>query len=126
MRARLGLQQNRIVLAQESVLALRERVAELEKTRDANDVPVFKISSARTDLDQAEAHLIDQIVALSGDGGLKIGAPLLSGAVVTAKVVGATQGPKLVVQKFRRRKNYRRRTGHRQKYTQVKIGKILA
>jgi hypothetical protein len=61
---KIGLQQNRIVLAQESVLALRERVAELEKTRDANDVPVFKISSARTDLDQAEANLIDQIVAL--------------------------------------------------------------
>jgi hypothetical protein len=61
---KIGMQQNRIVLAQETVLALRKRVEELEKTRDSDDVPVFKISSARTDLDQAEAHLIEQIVAL--------------------------------------------------------------
>ena len=40
-------------------------------------------------------------------------------------MLGPTQGPKLVVQKFRRRKNSRRRTGHRQLHTQVKIGKIV-
>jgi large subunit ribosomal protein L21 len=39
-------------------------------------------------------------------------------------VVGETKGEKLVVQKFRRRKNSRRRTGHRQKFTLVKITKI--
>jgi large subunit ribosomal protein L21 len=44
--------------------------------------------------------------------------------VVTAKVVGLVQGPKLVVQKFRRRKNERRRTGHRQMFTRVVIDKI--
>ena len=61
---KIGLQQNRIVLAQETVLELRKRLAELEKTRDTDDVPVFKISTARTDLDQAEANLIEQVVAL--------------------------------------------------------------
>jgi multidrug efflux pump subunit AcrA (membrane-fusion protein) len=61
---KIGLQQNRIVLAQETVLDLRKRVGELEKTRDSEDVAIFEISSARTDLDQAEADLIQQIIDL--------------------------------------------------------------
>ena len=43
---------------------------------------------------------------------------------MTAEVVSVTQGPKLVIQKARRRKNYRRKTGHRQLHTRVKISKI--
>ena len=43
---------------------------------------------------------------------------------VTAEVLSVVQGPKLVVQKARRRKNYRRKTGHRQLYTRIKIEKI--
>jgi large subunit ribosomal protein L21 len=50
--------------------------------------------------------------------------PVLAGVTITAEVVGVTQGPKLTVQKFRRRKTYRRKTGHRQIYTPVKISKI--
>lgn len=61
---KIGLQQNRIVLAQETVLDLRKRLEELEKTRDTDEVPMFKISTARTDLDQAEANLIEQVVGL--------------------------------------------------------------
>jgi hypothetical protein len=61
---KIGLQQNRIVLAQETVLDLRKRLEELEKTRDTDDLPVFKISTLRTDVDRAEANLIDQIVTL--------------------------------------------------------------
>jgi len=66
----------------------------------------------------------DQVLALSTESGLKIGKPTVAGAVVTAEVVGETKGEKLTVQKFRRRKNSRRRTGHRQKYTKVRISKI--
>jgi large subunit ribosomal protein L21 len=66
----------------------------------------------------------DKVLAVSGDGGLKLGQPLVSGATVTAEVVGVEMGDKVFVQKFRRRKNYRRRTGHRQMFTRVKISKI--
>jgi large subunit ribosomal protein L21 len=67
----------------------------------------------------------DQVLAIGGgDSGLTLGSPGLSGASVTAEVVGVGQGPKLVVQKMRRRKNSRRKTGHRQLVTRVKIGKI--
>jgi large subunit ribosomal protein L21 len=66
----------------------------------------------------------DQVLAVRNDSGLQVGQPMLSAATVTAEVLSVTQGPKLVVQKFRRRKNSRRKTGHRQLYTRVKIQKI--
>jgi large subunit ribosomal protein L21 len=73
----------------------------------------------------------DRVLAIgqvegSKEKGLKLGIPTLAGASVTAEVVGAGQGPKLVVQKMRRRKNSRRKTGHRQLVTRVKISKISA
>ena len=66
----------------------------------------------------------DRVLAYRDEEGLKIGRPLLDAAVVTGQVLGIDQAPKLLVQKFRRRKNYRRRTGHRQIYTRVRIEKI--
>ena len=67
----------------------------------------------------------EQVLAYGDDSGTKIGQPTLSGASVVAKVVGVTQGPKLVVQKLRRRKNSRRKTGHRQLLTTVRVSKIV-
>ena len=65
-----------------------------------------------------------RVLAFRNGEVFKLGQPVLAAAAVTAEVLGVVQGPKLVVQKFRRRKNYRRRTGHRQLYTRVKIHKI--
>lgn len=66
----------------------------------------------------------DRVLALSNGGELQLGTPAVAGASVTAKVVGVQMGEKLVIQKMRRRKNFRRRTGHRQMYTRVKIEAI--
>ena len=52
---------------------------------------------------------------------VKTGQPTVKGAKVTAEIVGEAKGKKLFVFKFKRRKNYRRKTGHRQKYTEIKI-----
>jgi large subunit ribosomal protein L21 len=61
-------------------------------------------------------------VLLSSDGKtVKAGAPLVKGAKVVGEVVGAGKEPKIYVFKFKRRKNYRRKTGHRQGYTEVRI-----
>jgi large subunit ribosomal protein L21 len=61
-------------------------------------------------------------VLLSSDGEtIKAGAPLVKGAQVLAEVVGQGKEPKIYVFKFKRRKNYRRKTGHRQKFTEVRI-----
>jgi large subunit ribosomal protein L21 len=68
----------------------------------------------------------DSVLAVSDEGGLKLGKPTLKGAVVTAEVLGTRFGKKLIVQKLRRRKNSRRKTGHRQLSTTVRIQRIKA
>jgi large subunit ribosomal protein L21 len=60
------------------------------------------------------------------DGGAKIGAPAIDGAVVKAEVLEQTKGPKVVIFKKRRRKNYRRKRGHRQPLTVLRIQDISA
>ncbi len=67
----------------------------------------------------------DQVLLVAGDA-VKLGKPLVGGAKVEAKIVGQGLGRKLVVFKFRRRKNYRRKTGHRQPYTALEITNIVA
>lgn len=68
----------------------------------------------------------DQVLAVGGKDGLKVGTPLVSGAKVKAEVVGRTRGEKLIVFKKRRRQNSRRKNGHRQDYLAVKITGIAA
>ena len=61
-------------------------------------------------------------VLLSSDGDtIRAGAPFVKGASVVGEVVGDGKEPKIYVFKFKRRKNYRRKTGHRQKFTEVRI-----
>lgn len=68
----------------------------------------------------------DRVLLTSVDGVRRLGLPLLDGASVVAEVVEAeVKAPKLEIQKFRRRKNYRRHTGHRQRHTIVKINSIV-
>jgi large subunit ribosomal protein L21 len=89
------------------------------------------VEGQELDIDYRDAHAGDEItfgsvLAHSNGSSLTLGEPTVSGAKVTGKVVGIVQGDKIVVQKFRRRKNMRRRTGHRQLHTRVKIEAISA
>ena len=59
--------------------------------------------------------------AEAGSEAPKIGRPLVQGAAVAAEITAQDRGKKLVIFKFRRRKNYRRKNGHRQPYTELKI-----
>ena len=68
--------------------------------------------------------IFDKVLLIAGDGEPTIGAPVLEGARVVAKVVRQFRDKKIVIQKFRRRKNLRRRNGHRQSYTTVKITSV--
>jgi large subunit ribosomal protein L21 len=67
-----------------------------------------------------ETVTFDQVLLVGGDA-LKIGTPLVAGAKVTAKVVAQAREKKIIVFKFRRRKNYRRKNGHRQPFTALEI-----
>lgn len=67
----------------------------------------------------------DSVLLVSDEkGDVKIGTPLLSGVTVLAEALEEFKGKKVVVGKFKRRKNYRRKKGHRQAYTSVKIKSI--
>jgi large subunit ribosomal protein L21 len=67
---------------------------------------------------------LDRVLLISGEGGVQVGKPTIAGASVSAEVLSQDLGEKLYIQKMRRRKNYRRRTGHRQMYTRVRISAI--
>lgn len=66
----------------------------------------------------------DEVLLGSNGGDLKVGAPLVSGAAVTAEVVKHGKGEKIIIFKHKRRKNYRRKAGHRQQYTEVRVNEI--
>jgi large subunit ribosomal protein L21 len=78
--------------------------------------------------DAGTAVVFDQVLLVSsGDGAnVTIGKPTVPGAKVTGQIVAQERGDKLVVFKFRLRKNYVRRNGHRQDLTSVKIAEIQA
>jgi large subunit ribosomal protein L21 len=64
------------------------------------------------------------VVGADGDGDATIGTPYVDGAAVTAEIVGEVKGDKIDVVTFKRRKGYRRKLGHRQRYLRVKIDAI--
>lgn len=73
------------------------------------------------DVEPGSKLTFDEVLLASDGTTITAGAPLIKGAKVTAEVIGLLKGPKLYIFKFKRRKNYRRKTGHRQKYTAVRI-----
>jgi large subunit ribosomal protein L21 len=78
------------------------------------------------DATEKESIVFDRVLMVRDDNETRVGTPTLAGAKVVATVVGEVKGVKLVVRKFKRRKNYRRKQGHRQHYTQVRIDSIEA
>ncbi len=72
--------------------------------------------------DKKEGDAVEFEVLVSGDeNGVQIGAPVLDGAKVSGTVVKHGRSPKIIVFKFKRRKQYKRTKGHRQGFTSVKI-----
>ena len=78
------------------------------------------------DFEPGSEVIFDRVLLLSGDSGVKIGAPVVEGASVVAEVVGTVKGVKVHGMSFRRRKSSKVRKGHRQKYTRVRIKQIKA
>ena len=71
----------------------------------------------------AEAKF-EQVLLVSNDAGISIGAPVVSGAAVIADVVEQTKAPKVIAFKYKRRKGYHRTVGHRRRLTRLKIKTI--
>lgn len=74
---------------------------------------------------EAGAELtFDQVLLVENDGSISVGAPVVSGASVQAKVLEHVRGEKIIVYKFKRRKDYRKKRGHRQELTRIQISGI--
>jgi large subunit ribosomal protein L21 len=72
-------------------------------------------------LDDAKSIKFDRVLLVGGEGEPKIGLPTLAKATVSADVIGEEKGDKIDIQKYKRRKGYHKKIGHRQRYVRVKI-----
>ncbi|GMA52364.1 50S ribosomal protein L21 [Alicyclobacillus contaminans] len=72
------------------------------------------------------AVTLDKVFLVSGDNGVNVGTPTIAGAKVTATVVEHGKAKKIVVFKYKAKKNYHKKQGHRQPYTKLKIESIEA
>ena len=78
----------------------------------------------KLEANEGEKVTFDQVLLISDDGKVKVGNPTVKGAKVEATVVKQGKAKKIVVFKYKAKKNERKKQGHRQPYTQVKIEKI--
>ena len=84
------------------------------------------ITVARLEGEPGSAVTFEQVLMFTNDNGTQVGAPLVAGITVAGEVVEQTRGEKVIAFKKRRRQNSRRKRGHRQDYTVVRITEILA
>ena len=76
---------------------------------------------------EAESEVVfDKVIAVAGDDGIKVGAPYVDGAAVTAKVIKNGKAKKIYVMTYKPKKNEKRKLGHRQPYAKVEIAAINA
>ncbi len=82
----------------------------------------------RDDAPEGGTITFDRVLAVKGEGEAPatLGTPYVDGATVTAEVIGEIKGEKIDVIKFKRRKNYRRKVGHRQRLLRIRVGEINA
>ena len=78
----------------------------------------------KLDVEAGKTVEFNNVLMISTDAGLKVGAPYVAGAKVMANVVGAGRHDKIKIIKFRRRKHYRKQQGHRQYFTKLEITSI--
>ncbi len=82
----------------------------------------FKVEQILADI--GSEIVLDQVLMLADGDSVTVGAPLVAGASVTAKVLSQGRGKKVTIFKMRRRKHYQKHQGHRQNYTELEIQSI--
>lgn len=78
----------------------------------------------KLDAEEGKKVTFDKVILVSEEGKVEVGAPYVKGVKVEGKVVSHGKGKKIIVYKYKAKKNYRRTQGHRQPYTKVEITKI--
>lgn len=91
------------------------------KVSEGDIIKIEKLSTL-----EDEKVSFDEVLMVGGDGEIKVGKPNVEGASVEGTVLRQGKAKKIIVFKFKSKKNYRKKQGHRQPFTQVKIDKINA
>jgi large subunit ribosomal protein L21 len=86
--------------------------------------PGISLRVPSLDVEPGDSVTFDEVLLGAADSDVKVGVPLVQGATVTAEVVGHGKGEKIIIFKHKRRKNYRRKQGHRQRYTEIRINDV--
>lgn len=84
------------------------------------------LNIALRDEEQGSQIELDEVLMVGGSDEVKVGSPLVEGARIRAEVLDHVKGKKIIVFRYRNKKRYRRRTGHRQQYTRIKVNEIIA
>ena len=85
-----------------------------------------KVYVHRLDAAEGDQVVFDKVLLLDNDGKVTVGAPVIEGAAVEAKIVKHLKGDKVIVFKKKRRKGYRKKNGHRQSLTEIVVEGIVA
>ncbi len=89
------------------------------RVKEGDEILVEKLNAA-----EGDAVVFDQVLAAGEGADIKVGSPVIAGAAVNAKVVENGKGPKVITFKYRAKKDYRNKKGHRQPFTKVVIESI--
>jgi large subunit ribosomal protein L21 len=103
------------------MFAIIETGGKQYKVQEGDVIYIEKLDAA-----EGENVTFDRVLAVSKGDGLVTGTPVVSGASVTGKVEKHGKGQKIIVYKYKAKKNYRRKQGHRQPFTKVTIASIQA
>lgn len=96
-----------------------------QKVCPGDTIQVDRLGRGRTEQEE-DSLRIDRVLLVRSEAGTQIGTPLVDGASVKATVLGEAKGKKIIVFKKKRRKQYRRKIGHRARFTLLRIDEIQA
>lgn len=92
------------------------------KQYKVNEGSVLKVE--KLEAQPGDRIKLDQVLMIGDDAGVKIGDPLVANATVTVEVLEQGRDKKIIVYKYKKRKNYHKKQGHRQPFTKIKVEKI--
>ena len=119
------------------MLSIYERISPYGKTPKYNKKAMyaiveiqgqqFKVEEGKKDVEAGKTVEFDKVLLVDADGAVKVGAPTVEGAKVVVEVVNPlVKGDKVIVFKMKRRKDYRKKNGHREQFTQVEVKQVIA
>lgn len=100
--------------------AIVEIAGQQFKVEEGQEVFVHRLQAA-----EGDSLTFDQVLLVDNDGSVSVGKPTVSGASVGATVLEHLKGDKVIVFKKKRRKGYRKKNGHRQSFTKIKIDSVV-